>query len=195
MQLKPLFHALAEAFDGPEAIERVGRDALLSAPTEAVLEPNAPPLPPPVLSVMSEPDAHPVCKLIAQTPLSWAPPQTSNDPDYIAHSAPKLHVELLGPDGLVASDSVRLGVYGILPGAEYGIRTHPAEEIFVMLAGSALWKRGDRPYQALGPGERSYHPPMMPHATKTEALAFMSLYIWYGDISTENYVYKGIPAA
>lgn len=191
MQLKALFEAVAQALDGPLDIEGHGREALLRAePPDAVTNGNTA-LPASVLEQMQAPGAHPVCALIAKTPLPWAPPGTSSDPKYIADSLAKVHVELLGPGGLVKSDQVRLGLYGMLPNAEYGIRTHPAEEIYVMLAGEVDWIRGDNPYQSHGPNERSYHPSMLPHATRTTDKAFMSIYIWHGDISTENYVYSG----
>ena len=143
---------------------------------------------------MAKPDAHPVCATISQIPFNWRPPETSKSALYAEHSRPKVHIELLGPDGLVKSDKIRLGLYGMLPNAEYGIRTHPAEEVFIMLAGEADWKRDNAPYELLRPGEQSYHPSMLPHASKTEELAFMSVYAWRGDISTDNYVYEGLPS-
>ncbi len=193
MDLRNLFRALAEAYDGPETIERLAQDALLSADCETQVSYHANALPAPFLGVMAEADAHPVCKVIAGMPLPWAPPKTSSNPLYVEHSLPKVNVELLGPDGLVKSNSVRLGLYGMLPDFEYGIRTHPAEEVFVMLAGSVLWKRDFAPYKAHGPGQRSYHPSMMRHANKTEESAFLSTYVWVGDISTSSYEYAGIP--
>ena len=54
--------------------------------------------------------------------------------------------------------------------------------------------RGDAPYEGLVTGQRSYHPSMMRHATKTErSRLFMSVYIWDGDLSTEKYQYLGLP--
>ena len=194
MDLQTLFNALADVFDGPEAIEKHARVALLTATPLNKNDCRAIALSKPFLDVMAEVDAHPVCKIIAQTPLPWVPPQTSKDAQYVKHSLPKVHVELVGPGGLVKSRSVRLGLYGILPNSEYGIRTHPAEEVFVMLAGQAYWKRDSAPYVIHGPGERSYHPSMMMHATRTGGKAFLSAYVWHGDISTEDYVYEGIPA-
>jgi hypothetical protein len=35
---------------------------------------------------------------------------------------------------------------------------------------------------------------MLPHATRTDDDAFMSVYAWHGDLSTEYYVYAGLPA-
>ena len=65
----------------------------------------------------------------------WGSPETPNGPLYIEHSISKVHVEFLWPNGLVKSDKVRLALYGMKPGAEYEIRTHAAEEIYITLAG------------------------------------------------------------
>ena len=195
MWMQTLFEELAATFDGPEPIEQVARQALLdAAPLANDATPSEwQPLPDPIMDVLLRDDALPVCKLIAQSRFPWAPPQTSSDPKYIEHSLPKVHVELLGPEGLIKSDSLRLGLYGMLPNFEYGIRTHPAEEVFLMLAGEAYWKRGDREYEPLGPRGRSLHPSMLPHANKTKDTSFMSIYVWRGDVSTDGYVYQGIP--
>ena len=76
--------------------------------------------------------------------------------------------------------------------AAFRIRTHPAEEIYIVFAGSVWWKRGDDDFRQHNPGSRSHHPSMMPHANRTEEWAFMSIYAWQGDISTDGYVYDGL---
>ena len=81
----------------------------------------------------------------------------------------------------------------MLPDSEYGVRTHPAEEIYIMLAGECFWKRGDAPYVCEKSNGRSYHPPLMPHASKTGDKAFISVYVWVGDVSTDAYEYSGLP--
>ena len=194
MKLKSLFNNVAEALDGPLEIEQLGASELRRAADDVKYDDVVSPLGKQFTEIMAEEDAHPCCEVIAKTPLHWAPPQTSDDPKYVEHSFPKVHVELLGPDGLAISDKVRLGLYGMLPNSEYGIRTHPAEEVFVMLAGEADWKRDQSEYELHKPGERSYHPSMMPHANRTRNKAFMSVYVWAGDLSTKNYTYAGIPA-
>ena len=193
MDLRPLFRILADTFNGPESIERHAARALLDANAANVDLPRARPLPSDVLEALVAPDALPVCAMIQDIPFDWAPPDTSADPLYIQHSQRKVHVELLGPDGLVHSDAVRLGLYGMRAHAEYGLRTHPAEEIYVMLAGQSFWMRGNNPYQPHGPAERSYHPSFLPHASKTERSAFLSIYAWRGDLSKDDYVYAGLP--
>ena len=193
MNLRPLFVELESVFSGLEGIESYVRNALQKAQTEVALPSSTAPLPEPLIDVMERIDAHPICKLIAKAPFNWVPPQTSSDPLYAKHSKSKVHIELLGPGGLVNSDEVRLGLYGMMPNAEYGMRTHEAEEVYIMLAGVVDWKLSNAPYKSHFSGDRSYHPSMMPHANRTQELAFMSAYAWHGDISTESYVYSGIP--
>ncbi len=196
--LELLFKELADVFDGDRPIERYARQALLASSGQAARI-NLPTstsanLQESILKVMAAEDAHPICSLIADAPFQWIPPQTSSDPLYVKHSFSKAHVELLGPAGFVPSDSVRLGLYGVLPEAEYGVRTHPAEEIYIMLAGQADWKRGSDPYTPHVCGDRSYHPSMLEHANRTRDCGFMSVYVWHGDISTDGYSYAGLPA-
>ena len=193
MALSNLFDELCGILDGKTSIERHAQAELQRARAEAPLKQDLVTLAPPFLEVMAQDDALPICDLIAKIPFQWAPPKTSSDPLYEEHSHFKAHVELLGPAGLVASSKVRIGLYGMLPHCEYGLRTHPAEETYIMLAGSAFWKVADAPYQRLFPGERSHHPSMVPHATRTGEDAFMSIYVWDGDIATDQYRYFGLP--
>ena len=193
MTLETLFEGLCDLLLDEYPIERHAKAELQKAKSEAGTPQEPTPLANPCLEVMERDTALPVCDLIARLPFQWAPPKTSSDPLYEEHSHFKAHVELLGPTGLVASSKVRIGLYGMLPHCEYGLRTHPAEETYIMLAGSAFWKVADAPYQRLFAGQRSHHPSMVRHATKTQDDAFMSIYIWDGDIATDEYRYFGLP--
>jgi hypothetical protein len=212
LTISALFNELADIFAADVAIETHARAALQSAALKsAALQsaahqqisghvdrqpaPAGYPAPPPtpLVSIMTAPDALPVCQHLLQLPFDWSPPTTSSDPLFIKHSQPTVHIELVGPGGLVHADDIRIGLYGMTPNATYGIRTHPAEEIYVMLAGSVWWKRGDDDFSQHHPGSRSYHPSMMPHANRTEQRAFLSIYAWQGDISTDQYLYAGVP--
>ena len=192
VRLKSFLVNLADVFDGDIEIEKTARGELRKV-SQAKFSTKQCPLPAPILSVLQQPDAHPLCGDIIGMPFDWRPPETSNSPLYTKHSIFKSHVELVGPDGLVKSKALRLGLYGMLPNSEYGVRTHPAEEIYIMLAGECYWKRGDAPYCCERSNGRSYHPSLMPHASKTEDQAFMSVYAWIGDLSTDAYEYFGLP--
>ena len=192
LSLKSFLLNLADVFDGDIEIEMIAKRELRKV-SQANFSMNQCDLPAPIIAVMQKSDAHPLCSDIIGMPFDWRPPETSKSPLYAKHSIFKSHIELVGPDGLVESDSIRLGLYGMLPNSEYGVRTHPAEEIYIMLAGECFWKRGDAPYCCERPNGRSYHPSMMPHASKTEDQSFMSVYVWVGDLSTETYEYSGLP--
>lgn len=193
MTLASLFDGLCELLIGDSQIEKHAKSELQRARADTLLPQEATRLAAPFLEVMERHNAHPLCPLITSIPFHWAPPQTSSDPLYRDHSHFKAHVELLGPNGLASSSKVRIGLYGMLPHCEYGLRTHPAEETYIMLAGSAFWKVAGSPYQQLFPGERSHHHSMVPHATRTDEDAFMSVYVWDGDIATDEYRYFGLP--
>ena len=193
MTLASLFDGLCELFTGDSQIEKHAKSELERARKNTLPPQEVNKLSAPFLKVMAQQNAHPLCPLISSLPFQWAPPQTSSDKLYREHSHFKAHVELLGPNGLAASSKVRIGLYGMLPNSEYGIRTHPAEEIYIMLAGNCLWKRGAQAYKLAGVGGRSYHSSMLSHATKTEQSAFMSVYLWAGDLTKKQYSYDGLP--
>ena len=192
MTLHKLFKQLARVFDGNLQIEKVAKKELTSRRFEYNFKAVHSYLPKTIQECMEKADAHIICKDILKLPFNWAPPQSSKDPIYRKHSTFKSHVELLGPNGLIKSEVVRLGFYGMLPNSEYGIRTHPAEELYIMLAGDCLWKVGNTQYKKRRISDRSYHPAYIPHASKTQDNAFMAVYVWYGNLSTEKYFYEGI---
>ena len=192
LKLKSFLLHLADVFDGDIEIEKTARQELRKV-SQADFSTKQSALPDSIVSVMQQSDAHPLCGDIIEMPFDWRPPETCKNSLYTKHSIFKSHVELVGPDGLVKSESVRLGLYGMLPNSEYGVRKYPAEEIYIMLAGECFWKRGDAPYSCERSNGRSYHPSFMPHASKTESQAFMSVYAWVGDLSTNAYKYSGLP--
>lgn len=191
--LKQLFLDLEQVFNGDLEIEKIVAQELRAKAEHAQALGEPRPVPANIAAVMTADDAHPICADVLEMPFNWAPPETSKSELYKKHSSFKAHVELLGPDGLVTSNVVRLGLYGMQPNSEYGVRTHPAEEIYIMLAGACFWMRGDAAYQSSGVGDRSHHASFLPHATLTKEKAFMSVYAWVGDLSTESYRYEGLP--
>ena len=108
---------LADVFDGDMEIEKTARRELRKV-SQANFSTNQCALPAPIVSVMQQSDAHRLCDDITQMPFDWRPPETSKSPLYAKHSVFKSHVELVGPNGLVKSESVRLGLYGMLPHSE-----------------------------------------------------------------------------
>ena len=61
---------------------------------------------------MQKSDAYPLCGDISEMPFDWRPPKIFKSPLYAKHSVFKSHIELFGPNGLVKSESTRLGLLG-----------------------------------------------------------------------------------
>ena len=66
------------------------------------------------------------------------------------------------------------------PGADYPLHAHEAEELYLPVAGTALWRRGEDAFVARLPGTPIHHPSFMPHAMRTEAEPMLALYLWRG---------------
>ena len=111
ISLKSFLLNLADVFDGDMEIEKTARRGELSKVSRANFSTKQSTLPAPILSVMQRSDAHPICGDIIRMPFDWRPPKTSKNPLYAKHSIFKSHVELFGPDGLVKSKSIRIGLY------------------------------------------------------------------------------------
>ena len=191
MSLQKLFFVCAETLNESRPIEKDAKRCLQQAKPRQELGFGPNNLPPQIQEIMRRQDALPLCDMIRQMAFHWSPPTTSASSKYIKDSQAKSHVELVGPEGLALSDNFRIGLYGMMANSAYGIRTHPAEEIYIMLAGEVFWKVGAGEYRPHYAGSRSYHPSYMEHANMTREKAFMSIYIWRGDVSTAEYQYTG----
>jgi len=96
---------------------------------------------------------------------------------------------ILGPPDrlarpLIDDASASMGLLMLGPDVLYPRHCHPAEEIYVPLAGTAWWQRGDAPWRRVPPGIAIHHPSGMPHATRTGGQPLVALYIWQGEIGT-----------
>lgn len=191
MSLQKLLFACAEILGDDRPIEKQAKQCLLQAKPRQDIGFGANNLPPQLDNIMRRQDALPLCDIIRQMAFCWSPPTTSASPKYIKDSQAKSHVELVGPEGLAFSDRFRIGLYGMVANSAYGIRTHPAEEIYIMLAGEVFWKVGGGEYTPHYAGSRSYHPSYTEHANMTKQTPFMSIYIWRGEVSTTDYHYAG----
>ncbi len=96
---------------------------------------------------------------------------------------------ILGPPDrrarpLIDDASASMGLLMLGPDIEYPRHHHPAEEIYIPLAGTAWWRRGDGPWHRVPPGTAIHHPSGMPHATRTGGEPLVALYLWRGEIGT-----------
>lgn len=88
--------------------------------------------------------------------------------------------ELIGTSGPIASDAASCGILVLGPETFYPAHAHEAEELYVPLAGTAWWQRGDGAPARLQPGTPIHHPSWLPHSMRTDAEALVALYCWRG---------------
>jgi Dimethlysulfonioproprionate lyase len=95
--------------------------------------------------------------------------------------------EWIGERGAFMSDAIACGVLLLGPNIEYPAHSHEAEELYLPLAGHALWRTGKSDWRLREPGEWIHHPSWTIHAMRTDAEPLLAAYIWRaGDLSAKS---------
>lgn len=94
---------------------------------------------------------------------------------------------LIGPNELIHSDTIRFGAFLVAPDTVYPSHWHAAEEIYMIVSGTARWNVDDCAYAEVPPGSIFRHKPWQPHATTTLSEPMLALWAWHGDIRTDQY--------
>jgi hypothetical protein len=90
------------------------------------------------------------------------------------------YMEILGTRGHLRSDKIATGLLMLGPHTDYPAHRHIAEELYVVVAGNAGWRRGTPDYVSRPPGAVIHHPSQAVHAIRTTTEALLVLYIWWG---------------
>ena len=99
--------------------------------------------------------------------------------------------EMVGPDGMIYSEHLRVGLFVQSANLNYVTRKHAAEETFIMLGGSAYWQvEGEQP-ELCKTGDMIYHPSNTPHISVTKEEPFIAAWRWTGDIRFDQYTLTG----
>ena len=101
---------------------------------------------------------------------------------------------LVGPGGLVESNTVVGGLFVQRSAAFYPAHAHAAEETYALLAGSAEWQSDFGSWERRETGDLIHHPSNVPHATRTRATPILAAWRWSGDIRPETYRMVDAPA-
>jgi len=111
--------------------------------------------------------------------LDWRQTYTAEDfgPEFLRRYG---WTELIGLRGPIPSEKVACGFLMLGPEIEYPAHSHEAEELYLPLAGEALWMRGDEDFTPRIPGAEIEHPAWLPHATRTLGQPMLALYAWRG---------------
>lgn len=93
--------------------------------------------------------------------------------------------EILGRDTPLNADHMRGFLIYQTPGYHYPLHHHPAEEIYLVLAGEAEFSLEGQKPKRLGPGQTAFHPSNAPHALTTTDRSVLAYVLWRGDITTK----------
>lgn len=118
-----------------------------------------------------------------QAVLSWHTRGVFTDAEFTNRA----YVELIGPDGMVRSDDIRLGFYWHDSHTFYPAHRHNAVELYHVLSGTGLWQYQGRAWTPRPAGSFILHESRQDHATRTEAEPILTLWSWTGDISFDSY--------
>ena len=88
--------------------------------------------------------------------------------------------EFAGLRGPIPSQSTACGVLFLGPNTKYPLHSHQAEEVYVVLSGTAFWKMGSDDWAERRPLEVIHHESWTPHAMQTGAEPLIAMYLWRG---------------
>lgn len=90
------------------------------------------------------------------------------------------YAEIIGKQGPFVSNKVRAGIAVYGPWIDYPFHRHQAEEIYVVLAGSAQFRIAGAEPVTRRAGEVIYHGPMVSHGLHTRETPLIIFYVWQG---------------
>jgi hypothetical protein len=88
--------------------------------------------------------------------------------------------EWIGRRGAFESDAIACGILLLGPRTEYPAHSHEAEELYLPLAGCALWRTAASDWRIRPPGWLIVHPSWMSHAMRTADEPLLAAYVWRG---------------
>lgn len=105
----------------------------------------------------------------------------------------RAYVEFMGPDGMLYSDQVRLGIYWHDRHTFYPRHRHEAVELYHIVSGTGFWQHVTDTWTPRPPNSYVLHQANEDHATKTGAEPLLALWSWLGDISFNSYSMDAAP--
>ncbi|QGX98817.1 cupin domain-containing protein [Roseovarius faecimaris] len=93
--------------------------------------------------------------------------------------------EFLGHDAPFGTDTMRGFMVYQRPGYHYPMHHHPAEELYLVLAGEAEFHVEGEGSRVLRPGESQFHLTNQPHALTTHDQPVLAYVLWRGDLMTK----------
>ena len=95
--------------------------------------------------------------------------------------------EILGPTGMIFAEDCRFGLFLLAPGVYYPPHAHEAEELYLVLSGTAKWLSAGGEELRLSPGKFAHHRPWQRHATRSGSAPLLATWAWSGNLDFGTY--------
>jgi quercetin dioxygenase-like cupin family protein len=90
--------------------------------------------------------------------------------------------QIVGARGLQPDSEIHIGLTLIAPHVVYPAHLHPAVELYLVIAGTALWQSGHAEPAMKPPGSVILHPSNVVHAMTTFEEPLLAIWTWRGDL-------------
>jgi hypothetical protein len=97
------------------------------------------------------------------------------------------YVELVGPKGMMPSQTISCGLYLQQQNTFYPSHWHAAVEDYLVISGTADWQTDDGAFVSKPPGAHIEHASNQPHAMQTLEDPLLAMWFWRGDIRDSTY--------
>ena len=114
----------------------------------------------------------------------YRPPADAPNPSLYDFSSKLGCFAITGDDSPFASQSLRVFMVYMPAGVYYPWHTHPAEELYFVISGSAIFRHDGAKDEVLTEGKSLFHESDLPHAIETTDQPFLSLAIWRNHLTT-----------
>jgi quercetin dioxygenase-like cupin family protein len=93
--------------------------------------------------------------------------------------------EVLGIQTPLGAKDMRGFVIYQKPGFYYPMHHHPAEELYLVVAGEGEFHQEGEPSKVLSPGDTAFHKSNVPHALTTHDKPIVAYVLWRGELTTK----------
>ncbi len=153
---------------------------------EIVDPPTAAPMSAHLPSILASGDGPLLDELVGIAPqLHWRVPGRGRIPDELA--AKMAAVEIVGPSGMIHTAQCRFGLFIQAPEFFYPEHCHEAEELYLILSGTALWGTDETPSRPVPPGTFIRHSSWQAHVMATRSQPLLAMWGWTGNLDFETY--------
>ncbi len=125
----------------------------------------------------------PLAGVVSQ--LHWRVPGQGKIPHEVANMMAA--VEIVGPSGMIVTDACRFGLFIQSPEFFYPEHCHEAEELYLILSGTALWHTDEIPERPVPPGTFVRHAEWEPHVMTTQSEPLLAMWGWTGNLDFSTY--------